>query len=232
MTPKTDIVISLHADRAHPAEQCFAKCIATLRATTQNYRLILVEDACDDVARKVIEDAARQTQSYLIHTPKQKWFTRAYNRGMRLIRTPWAVLLNADTELGNGWLDELYAVRDDFVKQTNRKVGIVGSVFSAPERRRYVETRKPDYVTAHCWLVSMDAMFDISNRRGQPGWYLNELQQRCIHTWSDVEGSHECNAAGWATIKSFKSHVHHIGGQSWHFNQARIQALKLQDVDD
>lgn len=231
--PMTDIVISLHATRQYPAETYFAHCIETLRATTENYRLILVDDACDDIGRAAVEKAAAETGSYLIRTPKQKWYTRAFNRGLRLVRTPWVVLLNADTELGSGWLDELYAVHDEFIERNpGRRVGIVGSVLSGEEPRRWAESVQPDYVTAHCWLAQMSALYDISAMRGQPGWYLNELRQDCIHIRSDVHGSWECNQAGWATIKSFKSAVGHHGFKSWGADVGKVAGLRLADVDD
>jgi glycosyltransferase involved in cell wall biosynthesis len=233
MVQKTDIILSLHATREYPAETYFLRCIETLRQTLSHecYRLILVDDACDEVAEKVISDIAKVEQCVLIKTNKQRWFTRAYNAGLRMARTPWVVLLNADTELGDGWLEELYDVKETFEQNTGRKVGLVGSVQSEPEQRRFAESVNPDYVTGHCWLVSMQALSDVSSARGTPGIYLDETRQDCIHIRSDVAMSWELNKARWATVKSFKSAVGHHGFKSWGANVPKVDATQLKDVE-
>jgi glycosyltransferase involved in cell wall biosynthesis len=236
MTPPTDIILCARGTSEFPLKVYFERCIELLRQHTHNYRLILVDDNSEQESAEVIENVARQNRNtLLIRTFKQHWFTRAHNLGLRFARTPWVVTLNTDTEPDAGWLDELYAVRDDFEATQGRRVGLVGSEHSPPEPRRWQETRfpstpgDPGYVTGHCWLLNMQALCDVSAARGTPGIYLNEVDQSCIHIYSDNEICRMMNANNYATVRSFKSAVGHHGGKSWGHNLA-VLGLPLEAV--
>lgn len=231
---KTDIIISVHATREHPMEQYFEKCVESLVANTPegSYRLIFVDDYCDRQGRNIVESVAGLFRdALLIRTHKQRWFTRAYNLGLRMVRTPRAVLLNADCEMGPGWLEELHDVANEYTATEHISVGLVGSVYSAEEPRRLAPTWEPGYVTGHCWLVNMQALFDMSAKRSTPGIYLDETRQDAIHIRSDVYACYDLNRLGYATLNSFKSHVGHHGGKSWGHNLGRISNLTLEQVD-
>lgn len=233
MTPKTDIVIAVRGTRQYPIEKDFQVCVESLVKHTQNFRLVLVDDNSDEEGRRVVESVASQfPTSVLVRTHRQNWFTRAYNKGLRMAVTPRVVMLNADTILDQNWLEELYGVWDEAEQQNGLRVGLVGSVFSEPESRRWVNSQEPDYVTGHCWLVSMQAISEASTRRGMPGWYLDETRQDAIHIKSDVYLCWDLNRAGWATLKSFKSLVGHVGGRAWGYNLAQALSVQLSQVSD
>lgn len=232
------IVLPVHSRGAYNTVPYLDDCMKTLKEHTNNFRMIFVDDYCDEEGSRAIERHARDfPESYIVRTFKQRWFTRAVNLGLRFVRSPWAVVLNSDTVLGAGWLDELCAVRDEVAGQ-GHKVGLVGSVLSAEEPRRYGLTSlpstpgNPGYVTGHCWLVNMYALFEASSDRGMPGWYLDECSQQCIHIYSDNEICARLNKLGWATAMSFKSAVGHHGGKSWHHDLGRAQSVMLQQVND
>jgi GT2 family glycosyltransferase len=233
MTPQTDILITTRnvADLA-------AALVETIKAHTHNYRFLLVDDFSDKPGEKEKIDllASQHPDCVLLRTHKQRWFTRAVNLGLRLARTPRVVILNADCVVDAGWLDELYAVWAEAEQQIG-KVGLVGSVLSAEEPRRWSAVRRgkadfADYVTAHCLLVDMAAISDLSCRRGTPGIYLTELDQRAIHINSDNELSYSLQDLGYATVASFKSAVGHYGGCSWGHRLGEVFALRLEDVND
>ena len=230
MHPNTDIVIAIRGTRPYPIEQYFVECLRTLEEHTKNYRLILVDDNSDEEGARVINEAVSQRpEAVLIRTGFQRWFTRAYNLGLRLARTERTVILNADTVLGAGWLEELYDVWDE-ATSVGHRVGLVGSVYSDPEQRRWIASMEPGYVTAHCLLLSMQAISEASARRGQPGIYLDETRQDAIHIRSDVFISYELNRLGWATIQSHKSAVGHHGGKAWGHNLGAINCVALDQV--
>lgn len=230
----TDIVVALHATRQYPSESHFRNCIDSLYLHTSNFRLIVVDDCCDAEGRKVIDDVCQSlpNNTLMVRTFKQRWFTRAYNLGMRFCRYDRSVLINSDVIFSPGWLEELQDVWYDTEKSLGGRVGLVGSVYSEEEPRRYAVTRNPGYVTGHCWLVSIGALFDCSNHRGMPGWYLNEKDQAQIHIRSDVHICWELNNLGYHTVQSFKSAVGHIGGASWGYDLMRVSRLRLEEVDD
>lgn len=216
MNPATDIIISVRSTSEFPhVNEEFRNCINTLYIHTHNFRLILIDDNSDAEGSKFIaEVAASHPECILIKTHYQRWFTRAFNLGLRLVRTPYAVCLNCDTVLDTGWLEELYSVKDE-VEATVGKVGLVGSIMSTEEPRRYQLSVGQDYVTGHAWLLSMQAIYEASAARGMPGWYLDESKAGCIHIRSDVEICWDLNRLGWQCIKAFKSNVGHIGGRTW-----------------
>lgn len=232
MTQETDIIIAIRGTRRYPIEKDFNVCMESLVKHTSNFRLILVDDNSDEEGRRVIEKWADQFPTCtLIRTHRQNWFTRAYNKGLRMARRTPAVLLNADTILDAGWLEELYDVWHEVEAQGHR-VGLVGSILSDEEPRRYAISQKPDYVTGHCWLVSIHAIAQCAERRGMPGWYLDETRQDAIHIKSDVYISWDLNELGWTTVKSFKSKVGHIGGRAWGHNLAEALSVQLNQVND
>jgi len=224
LTPDTDIVISVRGTAQFPIERDFERCVETITQHTARYRFIFVDDNSEDEARLTIERVARQfPTALLLRTHTQNWFTKAYNKGLRLVRSSRAVVLNADTVVDAGWLDELYAVWDEAA--VSGPVGLVGSVQSADEQRRWASIQTPGYVTGHCLLVSMEAIFKASESRGMPGWYLNETDYRHAHIHSDTELSHTLHRLGYQTIASFKAAVGHIGFRSWGGNLAYIYVV-------
>lgn len=215
MTPNTDIVIPFRSTPVFRTEQCLEQCIITLLQNTHNFRLIFVDDACDDVGREFLHKTASAfPESVVVRTHKQRWFTRAVNLGFRLARTPWVVEINSDVVLGENWLEELYDVKDD-VESKQMKVGLVGSVYAANEQRRYFVTHHPDYVTGHAWLCRMEALEQVGATNGTPKDYLNETNPLAIHIRSDNQLCYEMNRLGWNTVMAFKSGVGHTAGKSW-----------------
>lgn len=221
----TDIVIPVHG-----ALEYLRNCVSTLIEHTSSLnRIIFVDDASDLETTAYMLDQLRNHKSFLyIRSEKQRWFTRTVNLGLRLVRTQRVVIMNSDCVVDRGWLEELYDVWAD-AEKLGMRVGLVGSVLSGEEPRRWVESKEPGYVTAHCWLCSMGALYNISARRGQPGIFLDETQNSTIHIRSDVIGCYEMNRAGYATIQSHKSAVGHIAGKSWGHNLAAIAGLKVGD---
>lgn len=230
--PEVDIILPFHATRQYPAESYLQKCYEGLCATVPDFRLVLVDDACDETGRAVVESIARDRRNtLLIRSNYQRWFTRAVNLGLRMARTPRVVILNADTVLDAGWFEEIKQCWAEAEAQQAR-VGIVGSVLSDAEPRRWAFSTKPDYVTAHAVYVSVQSLYDVSAKRGTPGIYLDETSPLNIHIRSDVDLSWQLNAMGYAAVKSFKSRVGHHGGKSWGYNLARVQCLTLKEVSD
>jgi hypothetical protein len=237
--PLTYVVLSVHSRGQYDTREYLRECVKTLEANTENYRLIFVDDWCDREGSDTIREIAeRHSSSYIIRTEKQRWFTRAYNLGLRLVRTSPAVILNTDTVLGQGWLEELYSVKAEAEAQIGMRVGLVSSEFSEEEPRRWQHITtptfpgNPGYCTGHCWLIDMQAMYEISAERGMPGWYLDETRQENIHIRSDNDACYAMHRLGWATVRSFKSAVGHFGGRSWHHDLSRIVGLTLQQVND
>lgn len=228
MAPQTDIIIPVHN-----ALEYTQPCIDTIFKHTKNFRLILVDDFSNvETTAYLMSVLQRQPEALYIRTAQQKWFTRASNLGLRLVRTQRCILLNSDCVVDNGWLDEMYAVWDEAAAIiTAKRIGIVGSHLSAEEPRRWSEYAEPGYVTGHCLLLSIPIVSEISERRGNPGWYLDEVHQDAAHINSDRYLSYELNRAGYATVASFKAAVGHHGGKSWGYNLGAAAQIRLGDPE-
>lgn len=215
MTPETDIVICVRSTAQFPTIDYLEQCVDTVCRHTQKFRFIFVDDNSDrDHGEAIAQIANRFSNALFIRTYFQRWFTRSVNLGLRLIRTPHCITLNSDCVVDNGWLEEMYAVKNE-VESTVGRVGQVGSILSGEEPRRYALSVGEDYVTAHCVLWSMHALTQASEQRGQPGIYLDETRADAIHIRSDVFISRQLVSLGWNCVKSFKSAVGHYNGKSW-----------------
>jgi len=224
--PQTDIVIPVHGRR-----DLLEPLVEGIFKHTQNFRLILVDDMSDvETTAYMLGILQRQSIALYVRTGQQKWFTRASNLGLRLVRTQKTVLLNSDCVVDVGWLQELYDVWDDGIAKGLR-VGLVGSVLSGEELRRWAEYNEPGYVTGHCILLDMAIISEVANRRGTPGWYLDETRHDMLHINSDRFLSYDINRMGYATIAAFKSAVGHYGGQSWGYNLGRLASVKIGDAE-
>lgn len=222
--PQTDIVIPVHGRK-----DLIEKLLETLFMHTQDFRLILVDDFSDaETTAFMLEALKRQAFALYVRTSQQKWFTRASNIGLRLVRTSRVVLLNSDCIVDANWLQELYDVWDDASAQS-LNVGMVGSVLSGEEPRRWAQYSEPGYVTGHCLLLDMALLSEIANKRGTPGWYLDETRHDMLHINSDRFLSYDLNRMGYATVAAFKSAVGHFGGQSWGYQLGRLGSIKIGD---
>lgn len=212
MTPPTDVVILVRLTKQFPAEEYVHRCVSTLKEHTKNFRPIFVDDSSDLDGRAFITCCAQEfPESVLLRTHKQHWFTRAANLGLRNVRTPWAVLLNCDTIMGEGWLDELYDVVTE-VSTSHGYVGLVGSVYAQNEPRRYSIAAHPGYVTGHAWLCNMAAFKKVS---GPDELYLDETSPLNIHIRSDVEMCYRLMRNNWMCVSAYKSAVGHEAGKTW-----------------
>jgi glycosyltransferase involved in cell wall biosynthesis len=230
MTPPTDIIIPFRSTGEFRTESCLEQCIVTLLEHTHNFRLVFVDDACDDIGREFLHKTAMAfPECVVVRTYKQRWFTRAVNLGLRMARTPWCVELNSDVVLGENWLEELYAVRDEVEALNQKKVGLVGSVYAANEQRRYWVTQPPDFVTGHCWLINMEAAAQVGTSHGTPKDYLDETADKTVHIFSDNYLCYQLNNLGWQTVAAFKSGVGHVAGRSWGHQLHRIPSCKEVD---
>jgi len=230
VNPKTDIVMPVHGALSYTKH-----CVETVNEHTKNFRWIFVDDYSDEItAAWLREEASRHPDSLLIRTNKQRWFTRASNLGLRMVRTTKAVLLNSDCEVNTGWLEELYSVWNLFEQEhPDKALGLVGATLSEADPRPYIEhhVSQPSYVTGHCWLMDMTVMEWLAAHRGTPGWIFNEKDQGQIHIASDRILCWDLNKAGYSTVASFHAKVGHVGGASWGHDLGKVSGLTLNSVD-
>ena len=117
--PAVDIVIPFHS---RPEQ--LRRCVASVRRAKVRtpYDIVVVNDGASgpEVARCLTE-LAESARVAVLEQPVRQGFAAAANRGFDLHRDRDVVVLHADAEVGNDWLDRLaaHAVAQD--------VGVVGA---------------------------------------------------------------------------------------------------------
>lgn len=223
--PQTDIVMPVHG-----ALDYLRPCVESIFDCTKNFRFIFVDDYSDlETTAFLLDVLKRQPIALYVRTGQQKWFTRASNIGLRLVRTQKCILINSDCVVGPEWLDELHSVWADSVLRGGYDTGLVGCHLSEEEERRWGTYQEPGYVTGHCLLLDIPLLDVVATKRGSPGWYFDELTPDAAHINSDRYLSYEMNRAGYAAVASFKAPVGHHGGKSWGYDLGKVYRIRVGD---
>lgn len=112
-----DIVVCIH-NALEDVKACLSSIVANTRPP---YRLIFVDDGSRDDTKRYLENFAAAQGATLLRSDTAGGYTRAANRGLRASSAPWTVLLNSDTIVPFGWIDELLKIGE-----SDEKIGIVG----------------------------------------------------------------------------------------------------------
>lgn len=112
-----DIVICIH-NALDDVKVCLSSIVANTRPP---YRLILVDDGSTDETKNYLNAFAAAQGATILRSDSASGYTRAANRGLRESSTPWTILLNSDTIVPWGWIDELLKIGE-----SDETIGIVG----------------------------------------------------------------------------------------------------------
>ena len=103
MVKEVDIVVCIH-NALDSVRACLSSIIAN---TSPPYRLILVDDGSQEDTRAYLESLAGSQGAVLIRNETAGGYTRAANCGLRASTSSWTILLNSDTIVPFGWIDEM-----------------------------------------------------------------------------------------------------------------------------
>ena len=103
---EVDIIVCIH-NALDSVKVCLSSIIAN---TSPPYRLILVDDGSQDDTKLYLESYANSQGAVLIRNETAGGYTRAANCGLRASSSPWTILLNSDTIVPFGWIDEMSKV--------------------------------------------------------------------------------------------------------------------------
>ncbi len=122
--PQVSVVIPVH-DQFPVTRNCLASLLLAPNETS--FEVILVDDGSSDPTRE-IEQWCQGLR--VVRNERTEGFVGACNRGAAEARGDWVVLLNNDTEVTAGWLDELIWPFQHF-----DGVGLTGSMLLFPDGR-------------------------------------------------------------------------------------------------
>jgi glycosyltransferase involved in cell wall biosynthesis len=89
--------------------------------TTAPFSLILVDDGSDPETRDYLAEFAKAQGAILLRNEEPRGYTRAANQGLQRSSAEHVVLLNSDTVVTPGWLDQMIACAE-----SAPEIGIVG----------------------------------------------------------------------------------------------------------
>jgi len=116
-TAMVDIIICIHN-----AVEDVKKCLSSIiRFTTQPYRLILIDDGSEEETKGWVNEFSSIHGCNLIRNEIAHGYTKSANQGINISSSPYLLLLNSDTIVGNiEWLDRLV-----LCIQKDEKTGVV-----------------------------------------------------------------------------------------------------------
>jgi O-antigen biosynthesis protein len=117
---KVDIIICVH-NALDDVQRCLE---SVLENTSQPYQIILIDDGSQKATRDYLKDfSTKNSNTQLLRSEEASGYTYAANRGLRISSSDYVVLLNSDTIVGPGWIDQMVACAE-----TEENIGIVGPI--------------------------------------------------------------------------------------------------------
>ena len=150
-----DVIIPFHG-----ALDTLRRCIDAVRGAKVRtpHELVIVNDGgTDPELLRYLRDLAQSGRATIIQQPVRQGFAAAVNRGFDLHRDRDAVVLQADAEVANDWLDRLHA------QAALPDVGIVGTFTDNVGVATYPLPRSANPLPAGYTVATLDALFARAN---------------------------------------------------------------------
>ncbi|MBI4227231.1 MAG: glycosyltransferase family 2 protein [Candidatus Omnitrophica bacterium] len=190
------------------------RCLESVRATTQDYRLLLIDNGSEAPTRQLLDDAARADpeRMQLIRNAENLGFIKAVNQGLRASAAPYVCLLNNDTVTTPGWLEEMLRVmrQDPSIGLVNPNSNTLGCAPAAatPDGIRACAaslapargtTREMAMTVGFCLLIRrsvLNAVGLLDERYGMGNFEDADLSLRAV-------------AAGYRCVQALGAYVYH-----------------------
>ena len=222
--PMVNIVIPVHSGKKETLS-CLWSVFGTL--PKEQASLTVVDDASPEpqlsAALRKMANAGHIT---LLRNPTNLGFPGAANRGMRLFPDRDVILLNADTEVFDGWVERLAAAAyvDEHIG-TVTPLGEAASIVSYPgDASRSASSAEAARIDRIAAVVNANRIIDLPVGVG----FCLYMRRRCLDEVGDFDelgfgrGYGEENdfclrarARGWRHVAAADVFVRHVGGRSF-----------------
>ena len=109
------------------ALQDVKSCIEALYKNRQHpFKLIVIDDCSEELTQNYLKYASKHYNFTLLRNNTNLRFTETVNRGLKLTKAEFVVLLNSDTVVTEGWLEKMIACF-----RSDESIGIVGPLSNA-----------------------------------------------------------------------------------------------------
>jgi GT2 family glycosyltransferase/glycosyltransferase involved in cell wall biosynthesis len=243
-TASADIIVCVH-NALEDVRRCL---VSVLRHTTHPYRLILVDDGSAAPTRDYLHAFAAEHGAMLLRNETAVGYTRAANQGLRQVEADYALLLNSDTVVTEGWLDRLLACGE-----AENTTGIVGPLSNTASWQSIPEIEEdgdwaPNPLPAGMTVDDMARLVAASSARLFPPMPLLNgfcllLKRGVIETAGvfDEAGFPEAygeendlvlraRAAGWTGRLADDAYVYHAQSRSYSSDRRRQLAAEAAET--
>lgn len=193
-------------------------CINSIRAHTgYPYRIVIVDNASDAPTQQYLDSLEKKDSSkfMIIHNEENKGFVKAVNQGMRFSNASYMCVMNNDTIVTDGWLEELINILSN-----NDNVGLVNPSSNtscqfpgkldidtyARTLKRFKGTYQELYT---CRAFAMVVKRKVIEKIG----YLNDIYG--MGYFDDTDYSKRSQQLGYLTVRAKASYVYHKESQSF-----------------
>ena len=196
--------------------QLTKECIdSIIRHTSLPYRLIIIDNGSQGQTKEYLEGLTRDNEILvtLLRNETNLGYIRAVNQGLNSSCGDYVCLLNNDTRVKDGWLEELINVA-----KNNPKIGIV----TARSKKKYKNENKQKgswieigFATGFCMLIKRVVIQKIG--------LLDEAYG--IGFWEDTDYCQRAKNAGYICALAKSAYVYHHAHRTFDF-------LKKDTIDD
>ena len=191
------------------------RCLDSLAASTPGpHQVILIDNGSEAPTRQLLEAYAAEHPGRVrvIRNPENLGFIKAANQGLRASTNPFVCLLNNDTVVTDGWLDEMIHVADrdsriGLVNPSSNTLGYTPPQATLEGVRRYAtsltaqrgQVRRMAMGVGFCLLIRravLDAIGLLDERYGMGNFEDADLSKRAL-------------AAGYRCVQALGAYVYH-----------------------
>lgn len=191
------------------------RCLNSLATATQiPYRLLLVDNGSQTPTRELLDRAAAQAPDRIrvVRNPQNLGFVKAVNQGIRASDAPYICLLNNDTVVAPGWLEEMIRVAEQdpsigLVNPSSNTLGFHPPDATLPSIARYAaglathrgQTREMAWGVGFCLLIKRTVLETIGLFDEQFG----------LGNFEDTDFSMRAVEAGYRCVQAVGAYVYH-----------------------
>lgn len=205
---RCDIIIPVWNELEHTRA-----CIESIgRHTGIPYRLIVVDNASDAPTASYLGrlDTSPDRSVTLVRNGTNLGFVKAVNQGLRLAEAPYLCILNNDTVVFAGWLEEMIALAeaDETIAMVNPSSNTSGEVppagmpaeaYAASLRRHAGETQELSNCRGFCMLLRRA----VVERAG----FFDEAYD--LGYFEETDYSRKISRLGFRIVRAKGAYVHH-----------------------
>ena len=185
---------------------------SVFKNTDYAFHLIIIDNASDNLTRDYLNKLAHDKKDSitLLRNDKNLGFIKATNQGIRESRAPYVCLLNNDTEVTRGWLEEMIRVAEkkDDIGIVNANSNTLGCKVkrgqSAESLAKGLKSHSGEYAilawaTGFCMLIKRKVIDEVG--------LFDEIYG--MGNFEDADFSKKAQKLGYSCVCAIASYVYH-----------------------